>query len=348
MPAIAIHPEVESALASNRPVVALESAVITCGLPRDPYRIDPALRQLAPDWKDHQPLNLEIGRAMSKAVRDGGGVPALIALIDGVLHIGLDDRDLSKLAEHAYAGKAASADLAAMMTGRKTAGTTVSATLAACGLARSQNAENQSITVFATGGIGGVHRGWAKHPDISTDLRAIASTPLCVVSAGAKSILDLSATLEALQMLGVPVVGYKTNWFPQFYSDGVPVAGEPSAGRAPLRLAAHVDDPASAARLCHTHWNTLRINTGVLLCNPIPRQFSVDHLEIELAITEAERLAEHRRITGPQRTPFLLNELARLTEGRSLRANIALLLNNAALAAQVAKAIAGISTDDAN
>ena len=188
-----------------------------------------------------------------------------------------------------------------------------------------------------------MHRNWSVHPDISADLRAIAATPMCVVAAGAKSILDLPATLEALQTLGVPVVGYQTDWFPQFHATGVPpgkISGEPaSAGSSSLRLEQRVDDPQSAAQLCHTHWHMLQQSTGILLCNPIPEPFAIDSTEINSAVALAEALATARGITGPRRTPFLLNELQRLTHGRSLLANIALLLNNARLAAQVAVAI---------
>jgi pseudouridine-5'-phosphate glycosidase len=271
----------------------------------------------------------------------------MIAVINGALRIGMDDPDLERLAEDQFAAKASNADLAWAMSAGKTAGTTVSATLAACAMAR-HAMPNQigdracpGIKVFATGGIGGVHRGWMKSPDISADLRALAATPVCVVSAGAKSILDLPATLEALQMLGVPVIGYRTNWFPQFHSTGEPISAGSSLSRSDcLPLFNRIDDPCAAADLCRTHWTTLGLSTGILLCHPVPREFAVDHLEIDLAIAEAERLAEHRHTTGPKRTPFLLNELARLTEGRSLRANIALLLNNATLAADIAIAMA--------
>src|SRR5262249_12973513 len=154
---------------------------------------------------------------------------------------------------------------------------------------------------------------------------------MCVVSAGAKSILDLPATLEALQALGVPVVGYGTDWFPQFHCTGEPA----SAGSSPLRLSHRVNDPQSAAQVCRTHWHTLNQSTGVLLCNPIPHEFALDAAELDRAITQAEALASARGIGGPHRTPFLLNELEQLTQSRSLIANIALLLNNASLAAKV-------------
>jgi pseudouridylate synthase len=335
VPSIEIHPEIRQALSSGKPIVALESAAITCGLPRRPYPLPSALRAMAPQWNDSQPLNLEIGRAMTHAVRDNGAVPAIIAVIDGVLCIGLDDSDLTRLAADEGRGKASSTDLAAVMSAGQTAGTTVSGTLAGCAAARSpltSSSARPALSVFATGGIGGVHRGWSAHLDISADLRAIASTPTCVVSAGAKSILDLPATLEILQTLGVPVVGYGTGWFPQFYCTGEPA----SAGSSLLGLSHRVNDPQSAAQLCRTHWHTLKQSTGVLLCNPIPQEFALDAAEMDRAVAQAEAVASARGIAGPQRTPFLLNELERLTQGRSLIANVALLLNNASLAAKVA------------
>jgi pseudouridine-5'-phosphate glycosidase len=325
-------------------VVALESAVITCGLPREPYELPEKLRDVDPQWDATQPLNLEVARAMSRAVPDGGAggaVPAIVCVSDGHLRIGLDDRELAAFARDSKAGKCSSTDLSAAILSGQSYGTTVSATLTACSLTH-QNNSNHGIRFFATGGIGGVHREWNQHPDISADLRALASNPVCVVSSGAKSILDLPATLEALQMLGVPVAGYQTQWFPQFYSRGEPAnAPAKSASNAThLTLNSCVKNPDDAARLCRIHWDDLHFNSSVLIVNPIPREHAVDDLEIELAVAEAERLARHKHIAGSQRTPFLLAEMARLTEGRSLAANIALLVNNAKLAARIACAAA--------
>jgi pseudouridine-5'-phosphate glycosidase len=337
---VVIHPEVLQALREQRPVVALESAVITCGLPREPLQLPDSLRSLVPQWNNHQPVNLEIARAMTAVLRKAGAVPAQIALIDGLLRIGLEENQCVRLAHDPQAGKVAAGDLASCMTARMTAGTTVSATLRACILAQKLADAAQPIRVFATGGIGGVHQDWARHPDVSADLHALAHSPVAVVSAGAKSILDLPATLEALQMLSVPVIGFQTQWFPQFYSTGVP---GPAPKRASIRdalpLQHTVQSPRAAAELCQVHWNGVGMSSAVLVCNPVPEAFALDQLEVDLAVAEAERLARHAHVSGPQRTPFVLGEVARLTEGRSLLANIALLLNNASLAGEMAREI---------
>jgi pseudouridylate synthase len=322
MTSIRIHAEVADALAGRRPVVALETAVIAAGLPREPL---PATSRLKiPGWNAAGPANLELGRAMERSIRTGGGVPATVAVMDGVLRIGLDDHDLVRLASDSAAGKASITDLAHCLSGNsdRSFGTTVSATLAACSIA--------GIRVFATGGIGGVHRNWQRLPDISADLRAIASNPVCVVCAGAKSILDLPATLEALESLGVPVLGFRTNVFPQFQC----------TGDASLKVSRRVEDAGSAAEACRMHWETLRLAMGLLLANPVPAEHAMGRAELDAAVEAAERAASDRGIAGAGRTPFLLSEIARLTHGRSLDANIALLLANASLAAQLAAALA--------
>jgi pseudouridine-5'-phosphate glycosidase len=188
--------------------------------------------------------------------------------------------------------------------------------------------------VFATGGIGGVHRGWQKQLDVSADLYEIARTPLCVVSSGSKSILDLPTTIEMLEALGVPVVGWRTNTFPQFFSSGTDE----------LRIDRRVDSIADAAALCDMQWNTLGRREGILLCNPPPDEFAVNANEVESAIEQAEAAAQDQGIRGAARTPFLLAELARLTNGRTLDANLMLLLNNARLAAELACALAARQT----
>ncbi len=320
---IVIHDEVQTALREGRPVVALESAVITAGLPREPVVL--SSRLIVDGWRRNEPVNLELARAMERAVRSGGAISATIAIVEGRLRIGLSAGELEALALDARAGKASIADLAhALSQSASTAGTTVSGTLAA--LAAAQH----PIRVFATGGIGGVHRDWQKCPDVSADLRALASTPACVVCSGGKSILDLPATLETLEALNVPVLGYRTHLFPQFQS----------LGRTDLRMRLKVDDAREAARVCANHWGVLRQSTGVLLANPVPEEFAVDAVEMTLAVEAAEREAKKRGVIGPMRTPFLLSEIARLTENKSLEANIALLLSNARLAAEVATSMA--------
>jgi pseudouridine-5'-phosphate glycosidase len=320
VPSVIVHPEVEQALREGRAVVALESAVITHGLPRAPMPNppgDPAR------WDASAPLHVEAARAVQRAVRDGGAVPAMIAVIDGELRIGLDDEALERLAAEDRPVKASVVNLAYAMDARAIAGTTVSATIAACGLL-----ELGSIRVFATGGIGGVHAGWNERPDVSADLRQLAVSRVCVVCAGAKSILDVPATVEALEALGVPIVGFGTEAFPLFYA----------RDDRDLRVAQRVDDPAAVASLCRVHWQILRRESGVLVANPIPKNDALGDDELRRAVGRANRIADDAGIAGPDRTPFLLTELARLTDGRSLRANVALLLNNARLAAAIAVA----------
>ena len=267
---------------------------------------------------------------MERAVRREGAVPATIALIEGDLCIGLHEDELVMLATETCAGKAAVTDLAPLMSRGATAGTTVSATLHACALCQSTISNLKSpIQCFATGGIGGVHRNWQHLPDISADLHQLARTPVCVVCSGAKSILDLRATLEALETLGIPVVGYRTDRFPQFFS----------AGDDSLRLSHRVDDARGAADICVAHWHVLQSRSGTLLCNPPPAEFALDAREIESVIQAAEQNATDRGIAGAARTPFLLSELAQLTHHRSLDANLALLLDNARLAAELARAL---------
>jgi pseudouridine-5'-phosphate glycosidase len=330
MSRISIHPEVRDALESARPVVALESAVITTGLPREVINLPDGL--VDSQWRASSPLNLETARCLERAVRASGAIPATIALIDGTLRIGLSGSDLERLATDATSGKASSSDLAAIMAADCTAGTTVSGTIIACAASASkiQNPKSK-IQVFATGGIGGVHRHWIACPDISADLKALASTPLCVVCAGAKSMLDVPATLEALHTLGVPVVGWRTDVFPQFHS----------RGDARLRLAHRVDDAESAARLCAAHWQGLKQSTAVVLANPVPQPFAMAMEEVNAVAESAESEASRRGITGSPRTPFVLGEMSRLTGGRTLHANLSLLINNAARAAEVAVAMAG-------
>lgn len=323
---IQIHPEVEDALRRNLPVVALETAVTTCGLPRTSLGRTSGILPIG--WRENEPINLQVARAMEQAVRDRGAVPATIAVIDGDMRIGLSQQELTDLADNARAGKASTRDLAHALATKATAGTTVSATLVACTLPAQSGLP--PIRVMATGGIGGVHRGWSALPDISTDLVELARTPVALVCSGAKSLLDLPATLEVLETLGIPLLGYRTDRIPQFIS----------AGSDDLRVPLRLDDPGAIAALCRGHWTTLNQNSGIVIANPVPNEAAVDHADMERAIAEAQRRAEAQRIIGPRRTPFMLAHIAELTEGRSLDANIALLASNAALAAEVAAQIA--------
>jgi pseudouridine-5'-phosphate glycosidase len=281
--------------------VALESTVITHGMP--------------------YPQNLQTAKEVEAIVRAHGAVPATIAVIDGVLRVGLDEAGLEQLARTGFeASKASRRDLAVLMVARKTAGTTVAATMQIAGLA--------GIAVFATGGIGGVHRGADETFDISADLMELAATRVAVVCAGAKSILDLPKTLEVLETNGVPVLGYRTDRFPAFFSrdSGLPVDHR-------VESAEQVADIVIAQA-------SLGNTGGILVANPISEGDALDGAAIEERIAEAIAEAESKGVTRKDLTPFLLQRLFELTGGKSLVANIALIKNNAALAADIAKALA--------
>ena len=313
---ILIADEVRDALAHGRPVVALETAVLTHGLPREPATALPPVVADHPDFAVGVPLNLSLSLAMERDVRTHGAVPATIAIVDGALRVGCTRGDLERLATDRDARKASVRDLGPLCAARACAGTTVSATLVACGLA--------GIRHFATGGLGGVHRGFAHTLDISADLGTLSRTPTCVVSSGAKSILDLKATLEALETLGVPVIGFGTGTFPEF-TDGV--------GTLPLH--ATVSGAKDAAAACRAHWSLLP-NVGIVLANPCPTAHALDHGGSAAMADELAAQAIASGIDGNLVTPWLLAQVAARTNGQSLDANIALLLDNARVAALVA------------
>ena len=291
---LVVRPEVAEAIAQRRAVVALESTLIAHGLP----------------W----PLNLETAFAAEEAVRSEGATPATIAILAGQPTVGLTEQELRTLAEQKDVVKASRRDLAAVIIRRQTAATTVAATMASAHLA--------GIRLFATGGIGGAHRD--SHPwDVSADLTELARTPVTVVCAGAKSILDIPRTLEILETEGVPVVGFRTDKFPAFFVQ--------SSGDA---VPARVDSAKEAAELMHTHW-ALR-GGGIVLAQPVDPLVAIDLNEFTHALGEAERQALDAGIHGKELTPFLLSRLAEITAGRTLRANHALVIANARLAAQVA------------
>ncbi|HFE47605.1 MAG TPA: pseudouridine-5'-phosphate glycosidase [Nannocystis exedens] len=299
---IAIHPEIRTALGERRPVVALETAVLTHGLPR--------------------PKNLEAVHAMAATITAEGAVAAVIAVIQGRLQIGLDARSLEMLADDRGAHKLGARDLAMALSCGLSGGTTVSGTLV--------GARWAGIQVFATGGIGGVHRGWQDHRDISSDLQELTRTRCCTVSAGAKSILDLPATLEALETLAIPVLGWRTATFPQFYT----------RGQTDLEVR-RVDDLQTVARLCSTRWKLLDQTGGVLLTQPLGPELALDQRSVDLAVGDAVKRATAEGIRGQALTPYLLAALSELTDGDSLRANLALLVANARLAARLACALTG-------
>jgi pseudouridine-5'-phosphate glycosidase len=293
-----VHPEVAAALASGRPVVALESTVITHGLP--------------------EPVNLELARRMESEVRSAGAVPATVAVIDGRICLGVTTDELERLALSRSLMKISRRDLGTAVAQHGTGGTTVAATMIA--------AHAGGVQVFATGGIGGVHRGLSG--DISADLPELARTPVVVVCAGAKAILDLPRTLEWLETAGVPVLGWGTDEFPAFFtrSSGLPVS-------------ARVKNAAETAALVRTQWG-MGLRSGVLVCVPCPEEVAVPAEKVELVLRTALQQAESEGVHGKQVTPYLLSRLADLSGGGTLRANLALLRNNARVAAEIARAFA--------
>jgi pseudouridine-5'-phosphate glycosidase len=295
---LAVNAEVAAALAARRAVVALESTVIAHGLPR--------------------PQNLEAARALEEEVRSLGSVPATIAVADGQAVVGADDALLVRLADDPAVLKVSLRDLAPVLARRGVGATTVAATV--------EIAARAGITVMATGGIGGVHRGAERSFDESADLEAIARHPVCVVCAGAKLVLDLALTLERLETLGVPVVGYGTDELPAFYvrSSGLP-------------LAHRVDDALAAARVAREQ---LARGAGIVIAVPIAATEALDRREAEAEVARALEVADRQNVRGAALTPFLLGQLSDATGGRSLAANLSLLRANARVAAQIALALA--------
>lgn len=304
--ALRISEEVADALEAGGAVVALESTIITHGMAF--------------------PVNLEIARDCEAAVRSAGAIPATIAIIEGKLVVGVDPQGLEQLARGGQkVAKASRRDVAAQVALGGTAGTTVAVTMQIAGMA--------GIRLFATGGIGGVHRGAAEATfDISADLTALADTPVAVVCSGAKSILDIAKTLEVLETNGVPVIGYRTDRFPAFYARD---SGQP--------LDYRLDDADAIARVIDTH-GRLGMRGGILIANPVPEADALDGAEIELEIGRALAGAGRAGIKGKALTPYLLGRLVELTGGRSLKANLALVKSNAALAAEIAVALAALGT----
>ena len=299
-PPLTYSPEVTEARATGRPIVALESTIITHGMPF--------------------PQNVETAMLVETTIRQAGAVPATIAVMGGAIHIGLDAAQLAALGQASDVMKLSRADLAVCLATGRTGATTVAATMICAHLA--------GIKVFATGGIGGVHRGAEASFDTSADLLELARTPVTVVCAGAKAILDLPKTLEVLETHGVPVIAYGQDDLPAFWSRS-------SGLRAPLRM----DSPATIAA-AHLMRAALGLSGGQLVANPIPPEAELSRAEItphiEQALTEAAALG----ITAKAVTPFLLQRIFELTQGRSLTANIALVLNNARLGAAIARCLA--------
>lgn len=309
--------------------MALETAVVTHGVPREPLRRRPAAADA--HWDPDGPTNLELARLLIRTVVAEGAEPVVMGVLRGELRVGMSDDEIAALAADEGASKASARDVAALLADGCSAGLTVAGTLLACRLACRTTRDGAAIRVFATGGIGGAHRNWQQSADVSADLRALAESPTCVVCAGAKSILDLPATLEMLDSLGVPVIGFGTDFFPRFIA--------PPDPRLPLPR--RVDDAPSVARICRLHWEGLGQRSAILVANPAPAAFAIDIETLEAATRVAESAAVESGAKGPAVTPILLAEIARRTGGRSLEANIAVLVANARLAAQVSLSLHG-------
>lgn len=294
---LAFSDEVATAKAEGKPIVALESTIIAFGMP--------------------YPQNIETAREVENVILENGAVPATIAVMDGKIRVGLCDDELSLLAQSEKVIKLSRRDMAGALVQNEIGATTVATTMMAASMA--------DIRVFATGGIGGVHRGWGEVLDISADIGELARTKVAVVSAGAKAILDLPATLEVLETSGVPVIGYKTSELPAFYSVS-------SGLSVPLRS----DDVVEISEIMKAHWGLGCNSGGLLIANPVPLGAEISEDEISPIIEAALDEAKFNNILGKDLTPFLLEKLAELTKGDSLKTNIALIKNNARLGAEIA------------
>ena len=302
-PCLSVTAEVSEALAAGRPVVALESTIISHGMP--------------------YPQNVETALAVEKTIRDLGAVPATVAILEGKLTAGCSEGEIEHLGKKGQAvAKASIRDLPVLAARGLDGATTVATTMRIAHMA--------GISVFATGGIGGVHRGAETTMDISADLEELAQTPVMVVCAGAKSILDLKLTLEYLETKGVPVLGYQTQELPAFYTR--------TSG---LKVDYQVDSPEMLAKILKTQ-HDLGLHGGILVTNPIPEQYSMDADAINAVIDQAIAEAQEKGIHGKETTPFLLAKVKEITGGDSLEANIQLVFNNAKLAAQTAAAYANL------
>lgn len=295
--------EVQAAKAAGSAIVALESTIITHGMPF--------------------PQNVEVAAQVEQDIRDAGATPATIAVMQGVLHVGLEPDQLQSLGQAKDVAKVSRADMPACMAMGKTGATTVAATMIAARLA--------GISVFATGGIGGVHKGAETSFDISADLMELAQTPVTVVAAGAKAILDIPKTLEILETQGVPVISYGQDSFPAFWSSQSDLT-------APLRM-----DSASDIARAQIMRSAMGLPGGQLIANPIPREAEIAAEVLAPVIAQAQGEADAQGVSGKAVTPFLLQRIFELTQGRSLTANIALVRNNARLAAEIAKEMVALN-----
>ena len=298
-----IHPEVAAALKNNQPVVALESTIISHGMP--------------------YPQNVTTARAVENIIREQGAIPATIAILNGLCCVGLNEEQLEYLGQAKDVWKVSLRDMPFVIANKLAGATTVAATMRIAAMAR--------IKVFVTGGIGGVHRDAQQTMDISADLTEMSNTNVAIVSAGVKSILDIGLTLEYLETLGVPVITYSQKEFPSFYS-------RESGYTSPLSS----DSAEEIAAMLKAKWD-LQINGSVLIANPVPKEMEIPFSEIEKTILQALKEAKSAGISGKETTPFLLKRISEITGGNSLATNIALIKNNALLGAKVAICLAKIS-----
>ncbi|MED1471060.1 pseudouridine-5'-phosphate glycosidase [Bacillus salipaludis] len=299
---IELSEEVRAAKEQEKPIVALESTIISHGMP--------------------YPQNVQTAREVEQIVRDNGAVPATIAIVDGKIKIGLSDEELEMFGKSSEVAKASRRDLAYLIATKKLGATTVAATMIC--------AEAAGINIFVTGGIGGVHRGAETTMDISADLEELGQTNVAVICAGAKSILDLGLTMEYLETKGVPVIGYQTDVLPAFYT---------RTSEFPLNLRA--DDVETIASTLKVKWD-LNLKGGAVIANPIPEEYAMDEKKINSVIETALKEAEEKHISGKNVTPFMLGKVKELTEGKSLDANIALVKNNAVVGAKIAVSFNGM------
>lgn len=293
---VVLNQEVKEALEQNKPVVALESTIISHGMP--------------------YPQNVEMANKVENIIREQGAVPATIAIMDGKIKVGLDAEDLEILATSKDVAKVSRRDLASVLSSKKLGATTVAATMICAHLA--------NIKFFVTGGIGGVHKGYEEHMDVSADLEELAMTPVTVICAGAKSILDLPRTLEYLETKGVPVIGYQTSELPAFYT-------RESGHEIVLRM----DDLSDIAQFVQTK-EELNLGGGNLVVNPIPVEHELERDYIDSLINQAQAEGEAQNVRGKDVTPFLLARIVELSEGKSLEANLQLVYHNALVGAQLA------------
>ncbi|HOB15732.1 MAG TPA: pseudouridine-5'-phosphate glycosidase [Defluviitoga sp.] len=298
-----IKEEVAKAIKKNKPVVALESTIISHGMP--------------------YPQNVEVAKKLEETIRDKGAIPATIAIINGIIKVGLSEEELEFMGTDKNISKASRMDIPVIIAKKLNAATTVAGTIIAANLA--------GIRVFVTGGIGGVHKYAQQTFDVSADLQELAKTNVAVVCAGPKAILDLSLTVEYLETFGVPLIGYQTDELPSFYSR-----------KSGIKVPHKVDTAEEAARIMKTKWD-LGLQGGVLITNPIPEEFAMNEEEINSIINKAIQDSEKMGIKGKELTPFLLSRIKELSKGESLKANIALVLNNAKVGAEIAKEFCNLS-----